>query len=137
MEGRKTKRALGGLLAAVVALAGTFALRAQQPPAVKRTVVFKQDMAIPDREGLMVYVELPPGSAEGRHTHAAEAFAFVLEGSILMENEGSPNATLKAGDVFHVAPGKIHQATNTGSATAKLAVVFVAEKGKPLTTPAR
>jgi quercetin dioxygenase-like cupin family protein len=61
-------------------------------------------------------------------------FAFVLEGTILLENEGNPTATLKAGDVFHVAPGKVHQATNNGSVTAKLAAVFVAEKGKALTT---
>ena len=85
----------------------------------------------------MALVELPPGAAEGRHAHPAEVFAFVLEGSVSLENEGSPTVTLKAGDVFHIAPGKVHQASNTGSTTAKLAVVFVAEKGKPLTTPAK
>lgn len=108
-------------------------LTAQPAPVVKRTVVLKQDMTVPDREGIMALVELPPGSAEGRHTHPAEVFAFVLEGSILLENEGSPTATLRAGEVFHVAPGKVHQAINNGSGTAKLAAVFVAEKGKALT----
>jgi len=122
---------------AVVGMTGALVLNAQQAPAVKRNVVLKQDMSIPDREGVMAMVELPPGSAEGRHTHNAEVFAFVLEGTVSLENEGSPTATLKAGDVFHVAPGKIHQATNNGSATAKLAVVFVAEKGKALTTPVK
>ena len=80
-------------------------------------------------------VELPPGAAEGRHSHAAEAYAFVLEGTLSQEVEGSPTLTLRAGDVFHVAPGVVHQATNIGSVTARLAAVFVAEKGKPLTTP--
>ena len=82
----------------------------------------------------MAWVELPPGSAEGKHTHPAEVFAFVLEGTITLENEGNPTTTLKAGDTFHVLPGKVHQAINSGSVTAKLAAVFVAEKGKPLTT---
>jgi quercetin dioxygenase-like cupin family protein len=118
----------------VVGMAGGMVLDARQAPAVKRNVVLKADMSIPDREGVMALVELPPGSAEGKHTHFAEVFAFVLEGTISLENEGSPTATLKAGDVFHVLPGKVHQATNSGSGTAKIAAVFIAEKGKPLTT---
>jgi quercetin dioxygenase-like cupin family protein len=122
---------------AVVGMAGALVLSAQQAPVIKRTIVLKQDLSIPDREGVMALVELPPGSAEGRHTHPAEVFAFVLEGTISLENEGNPTVTLKAGDVLHIAPGKIHQAINNGSVTAKLAAVFVAEKGKPLTTPVR
>jgi hypothetical protein len=56
---------------------------------------------------------------------------------ITLEVEGNPTTTLKAGDLFHIAPGKIHQAINNGTVTAKLAAVFVAEKGKPLTTKAQ
>jgi quercetin dioxygenase-like cupin family protein len=123
-------------VAAVVLAAGIPGLNAQQAPAVKRNVVLKQDMEIPGREAVMAFVELPPGGAEGRHTHPAEVFVFVLEGSISLEREGQPTVTLKAGDVFAIAAGKTHQATNNGSATAKLAAVFVAEKGKPLTTQA-
>jgi quercetin dioxygenase-like cupin family protein len=119
---------------AVVGTGGGLILNAQQAPAVKRNIVLKQDMSIPDREGVMAWVELPPGSAEGKHTHPAEVFAFVLEGTISLENEGNPTATLKAGDVFHISPGKIHQGINNGSVTAKLAAVFIAEKGKTLTT---
>ena len=122
---------------AALGLAGILGVHAQQPPTVKRNIVLKQDMSIPDREGVMALVELPPGAAEGRHTHPAEVFAFVLEGSISLENEGNPTVTLKAGDVFHIYPGKVHQATNIGTVTAKLAAVFVAEKGKPLTTPVK
>lgn len=119
---------------AVVAMAVGMVADAQQAPAVKRNVALKTDMTVPDREAVMAWVELPPGGAEGKHTHPAEVFAFVLEGTISLENEGNPTTTLKAGDVFHVLPGKVHQAINNGSVTAKLAAVFVAEKGKPLTT---
>ena len=122
---------------AVVGLAGGLVLEARQAAAVKRSVVLNEDMSIPDREGVMATVELPPGSAEGPHTHFAEVFAFVLEGTISLEVEGKPTATLKAGDVFHIPTGKVHQGINNGSATAKLAVVFFAEKGKPLTTPVK
>ena len=122
---------------AVVGVAGALVLDAQAPPAVKRNVVLKQDMSLPDREGVMALVEIPVGGAEGRHTHPAEVFAFVLEGTISLENEGSPMATLKAGEVFHILPGKIHEAKNAGTVPVKLAAVFVAEKGKPLTTPVK
>ncbi len=137
MHDMKTKRT--GIFAAVVALgiAGGLALDAQQPPQVKRNIVLKQDMTIPGHEAVMALVELPPGSAEGRHSHPAEVYAFVQEGTISLEYEGNPTVTLKAGDVFHLLPGKVHQAINNGSVTARLAAVFVAEKGKPLTTPAK
>jgi quercetin dioxygenase-like cupin family protein len=128
-----------GISAVVVAIgiAGVLALNAQQPPQVKRNILLKQDMSIPDREAVMALIELPPGAAEGRHTHPAEVYAFVQEGTISLENEGNPTVTLKAGDIFHLLPGKVHQAINNGTVTAKLAAVFVAEKGKPLTTPAK
>ena len=122
----------------VVAVFTTFGLipasNSQQAGAVKRSLVLKQDMDAPGREAVMALVELPPGSAEGKHTHPAEVYVFVQEGVISLENEDKPTTTLKAGDVFYIAPGKIHQAINNGNVTAKLAAVFVAEKGKPLTT---
>jgi quercetin dioxygenase-like cupin family protein len=122
-------------LTIVAAAMGVLALQAQQAPSVKRTILMKQDMSIPGREAVMALVELPPGAAEGRHTHFAEVYAFVQEGEITLENEGQATVTLKAGDFFHILPGAIHQAINKGTTTAKLAAVFVAEKGKPLTTP--
>jgi len=120
-----------------LAVAGIGLLHAQSAPPIKRAILFKQDMTIPGREAVMAAVELPPGSAEGRHTHPAEVYAFVQEGTISLEVEGKPTATLKAGDVFTIAPGQIHQAINSSSAPAKLLAVFIAEKGKPLTTPAK
>ena len=133
---RKIRFALAaaGLLAAV-AMFAQYAQKAQAP-SVTRKIVFKQDMTIPGREAVMALVELPPGSAEGKHTHPAEVYAFVQEGTILLEAAGKPDATLKAGDIFHIEPGQVHQAINRGTTTARLSAVFVAEKGKPLTTKA-
>ena len=123
-------------LAVLVCLSGIQAQNAPPAPAVKRNVVLKQDMNIPGREAVMAWVEIPVGGAEGKHTHPAEVYVFVLEGTILQEVAGKPDATLKAGDFFYVAPGQIHQATNKGNVPVKLAAVFVAEKGKPLTSEA-
>ena len=122
-------------IALAVGLAAVSALNAQPAPAVKRNIVLKQEMTIPGREAVLAIVDLPAGSAEGKHTHPAEVFAFVVEGTVVLEVEGRPNATLKPGDHFYLAPGSVHQVVNSSAAPAKLNAVFVAEKGKPLTTP--
>lgn len=136
------KRTLFVILTAVAVFAagivGVRALeaQAQTATAVKRTVLMRQDTSVPGREAVMVLVELPPGSAEGKHTHPADLFVYVLEGTPTMEIAGQPPRTMKAGDVFTVASGLVHEGTNTGAVPAKVSAVFFAEKGKPLTTPA-
>ena len=117
---------------AAVGMAGGLVVNAQQAAAVKRNIVLKQDMSIPDREGVMATVELPPGSAEGKHTHPAEVFGFVLEGAVSLEIEGSPTASLKAGDVLFIPAGTIHEVKNVGSGNAAELATYVVEKGKPL-----
>ena len=112
-------------------------VHAQEPPKVTRKVLLKQDMTIPDREAVMIAVELPPGSEEGRHTHSAELYVFVQEGTLLLESEGKENVTYKAGDVFYVGPGKVHNGKNIGTVTTRLTAFLVAEKSKPLSAPAK
>jgi quercetin dioxygenase-like cupin family protein len=113
------------------------AVYAQEPPKVIRKVLLRQDMTIPDREAVMVAVELPPGLEEGRHTHSAELYVVVQEGTLLLESEGKENVTYKAGDVFYVGPGKVHNGKNNGTITTRWTGFFVAEKGKPLSAPAK
>jgi quercetin dioxygenase-like cupin family protein len=134
MKSVKSRMVVMVAIGAVVLAAGIQRLRAQPAPSVKRTVLLKQDMTIPGREAVMALVELPPGGREGRHTHAAEVYGFVQEGTVILEVEGQPTKTLKAGDVFSIAPGQVHEGINRGSTTARLSAVFFAEKGKPLTT---
>jgi quercetin dioxygenase-like cupin family protein len=127
-------------LIALVAFVGTTMISAgyaQEPAKVTRKVLLKQDMTIPDREAVMIAVELQPGSEEGRHTHPAELFVVVKEGTLLLESEGKDNVQYKAGDVFYVGPGKVHNGKNTGTITTKLVAFFVADKGKPLSAPAK
>src|ERR1700687_4113546 len=135
MKSIRSKTALLWVIAVGVGVVGIGALKAQQAaPAVKRTVLLRQDMTIPGREAVMTLVELPPGASEGRHTHPAEVYVFVQEGTISLEREGKPTESFKAGDVFSIAPGQIHTGTNKGPVPARLNPVFFAEKGKPLTT---
>jgi quercetin dioxygenase-like cupin family protein len=107
---------------------------AEQAPAVKRTVMEKHDLK-GSQEGVMALVEIPPGGREGRHIHpAADVFGYVMEGTMTLDVEGRSSTTLKAGDHFFIEAGKVHEGINTSSVPVKLVGVFVAEKGKPLTT---
>ncbi len=102
----------------------------------RRTVLLRQDLDIPGREVVMVAVEIPPGVAEGLHTHPAELFAYLVEGDMAIEVQGLPTRNLRPGDTFHVPAGSIHRGINRGTTTVKLSTVFVAQKGKPLSVPA-
>jgi quercetin dioxygenase-like cupin family protein len=124
---------IGACIAGALLAAG---LRAQPPAGITRTVLLKQDSSIAGREAVMLNVELAPGSAEGRHTHSGDIYGFVLEGTPTLEKDGSAPVTMHAGEAFVIPAGVVHQGLNHGKTAAKLAVVMVAEKGKPLTTPA-
>lgn len=121
--------AMGGLIAAVTLIAGPVA-------GINRTILLKQDSTIAGREGIVVSVDIASGTAEGRHTHAADVYGYVIEGSPTMERAGSPTVTYHAGEGFYIPAGVVHQGLNNSAAPAKIVVVFIAEKGKPLTTPA-
>ncbi len=92
---------------------------------------------VPDRETHMVWVDFAPGAGESPHMHNAELFGFVVDGTITFQAAGQEKRTVKAGAMFHVLPRQVHSAVNESSAPVRLAVVFVAEKGKPLTEPVK
>ena len=115
------------------ALAATVAA---QQPAFKRTVLQQGDLSVPGREAITALAEFQPAATVGRHTHFGEEIGYLLEGTLLIEQDGKPAVTLKAGETFLIPAGTIHNATNTGTGTARLVATYVVEKGKPLATPA-
>ena len=123
--------------AAAIAAAGLVAGVWAQQAAFKRTVLQQADLSVPGREAVTAVVEFQPGGASGRHTHPGEEIGYILEGQFLIEQEGKPAATLRAGQTFLVPAGKVHNATNSGSSTGRLVATYVVEKGKPLATPAK
>jgi len=118
--------------AALVAL--TVAAAAQQP-AFKRTELQRADLSAPGREVVQAIAEIPPGAAAGRHTHPGEEVGYVLEGTVLVEVDGKPAATLNAGQYFIIPAGTIHNATNKSKSGAKVLATYIIEKGKPVATP--
>ena len=122
-----------GFTAAALALA--LVTLAAQAPSIERIVLQRGDLAAPGREGVMAKGIFPAGGTTGRHTHPGEEITYVLEGTIVLEVEGAPTRTLKAGDFFMVPAEKVHNATSQGAAT--VVATYVVEKGKPLTTPVK
>jgi quercetin dioxygenase-like cupin family protein len=110
---------------------------AEPGSSVQRAVLQRHDLkVVSGYEGVMAEVQIAPGGREGRHTHPADVLARVLEGTVTLSVDGQ-SKSLRAGDVFYIPAGAIHEAINAGDGPAKLLAVFVAEKGKPLTTPAK
>ena len=65
MNDMKSKRAGSFRVVVAIGIAGGLALNAQQPPQVKRNVVLKQDMTIPDREAVMAWWNCLPARRKG------------------------------------------------------------------------
>ncbi len=132
-----SKSTLVACALAVLTITWSAASPAEPAPAIKRTVLQKHELRAQGLEGVMAQVEIPPGGREGRHTHPAEVFGYVVEGTITLEVEGRPPATLKAGESIFIEAGKVHEGINRSDAPVKLVAVFVTEKGKPMTTQAQ
>jgi len=114
----------------------TGAVVAQEP---KVTKVLSKDLTdIPGKEGLMLTVEYPPGGSDPVHRHNADAFVYVLEGSVVMQVKGGKEVTLTPGQTFYEGPDDIHVVGRNASQTkpAKFLVFLVKDKGAPVLVPA-
>lgn len=124
----------------VVLFLATGTLMAQEPTAQQATVtplMSKDLMELPGKEILMITVEYHPGGTDPIHRHNAQAFVYVLEGSIVMQVKGEKEVTLTAGQTFYEAPGDVHLVGRNASDSkpAKFLVFLVKDKGAPVLVP--
>jgi|SRR5579872_1000733 len=102
--------------------------------------LFSKDLTnLPGKEGLMITVEYPPGSSDPIHRHNANAFVYVLEGTIVMQVRGGKEVTLTPGQTFYEGPDDVHVVGRNASKTkpAKFLVFLVKDKGAPVLVPAK
>jgi quercetin dioxygenase-like cupin family protein len=106
---------------------------AQQQP-IKRTDLLKSDLAeIKDNEMHVRVADIPPGAATGRHSHPTPRFVYVLESAVVLELDGKPPQTFKAGQAFVGAPNEIHNFRNASTTEPAKALGFqYAGKGQAL-----
>ena len=104
----------------------------------KVTDLMSKDLPnLPGKEGLMITVDYPPGRVDPIHRHNANAFVYVLEGTIVMQVRGGKEVTLTAGQTFYEGPDDIHTVGRNASKTkpAKFVVFLVKDKGAPVFVP--
>ncbi len=90
----------------------------------------------PGKEVMMIAVTYAPGAADPVHRHDANAFVYVLEGSIVMQVRGGKEITLSTGETFYEGPDDLHIVGRNASKTApaKFLVVLVKNIGAPILT---
>jgi len=106
----------------------------------KVTQLMSKDLPnLPGKEGLMITVEYPPGSSDPIHRHNANAFVYVLEGTIVMQVRGGKEVTLTPGQTVYEGPNDVHVVGRNASQTkpAKFVVFLVKDKGTPVLVPAK
>jgi quercetin dioxygenase-like cupin family protein len=123
---------MGGLLPQI--------LGAQRTGGVK--TVFTHDVPDITLKGwtaTAVEVSYGPGESSGAHRHPGITIAYVLEGEIRSKVGDAPEKTYTVGEMFLETPNQLHAVSGNASTTrpAKLLAILLAEKGKPLTTPAK
>ena len=135
------KNLLASLLfaAAITAAIAQAAPSTTPPHAIVKTLMTKPLAQHPGEELVMISVEYPPGAVDPVHRHDAQAFVYVLEGTIVMQLQGGKAVTLKAGDTFYEGPEDIHTVGRNASKTkrAKFIVLLLKDKGKPVLTPVK
>ncbi|GGA32359.1 cupin domain-containing protein [Dyella nitratireducens] len=91
----------------------------------------------PGKEGTMILVTYPPGAVDPVHRHYADAFVYVLEGSIVMGLNGGKNVTLGPGQTFYEGPDDVHTVGRNASRTkpAKFVVFLLKDQNKPVLVP--
>jgi quercetin dioxygenase-like cupin family protein len=115
----------------------TSAVAAQQPEVAP--LMSKDLTGNPEKEVSMIIVEYPPGGSSPIHRHNAQAFVYVLEGSIIMQVKGGKEVTLTPGQTFYEGPDDVHVVDRNTSTTrpAKMLVILVKDKGAPVLVPVK
>lgn len=113
---------------------GDRVLNAQQAP-LKATELLKTDIVgMEGKEIIIQLVEFAPRGASGRHYHPGHEANYVLEGTGVLEMEGHPPMTRKAGDTGSIPAKQVHEGKNASTTDPLKLVVFrIHEKGQPIT----
>jgi quercetin dioxygenase-like cupin family protein len=85
-------------------------------------------------EVIVSRVTMPPNTSLPKHWHPGEEFGYVLEGSVVLWQDGKDDIVGKKGDVVKVPLKQVHTAM-TKDEGATILVFRVHEQGKPERVP--
>jgi quercetin dioxygenase-like cupin family protein len=130
---------IGGVVvfALAVTLAANGMASAETAP-VKFTNILQSDLQnLPHQETIVQALEVAPGAVMPWHMHPdGHEITYVIEGSAVLELEGQPPRTARAGEGWHIQANVPHGGRN-GSTTEplRLVIVRIKPKDKPATVP--
>jgi quercetin dioxygenase-like cupin family protein len=73
----------------------------------------------PGKIAIATRVTYEPGARNRKHYHTSQVIFYILEGAMVVQDDGRDPRTLKAGDSLLIKPGTVHTHWNA-STTAKL-----------------
>lgn len=123
-------------LVAILSAVPTVAI--PQPVGITIQPLLRGDVSdVASKQSTVALVTFAPGASTGRHVHAGDEYATVLEGELELRVDGEPTRRLSAGMAYHNPKGVVHETRNDGRAPARVSTVLVIDRGQPLTTPVR
>ncbi len=126
-----------GLLATAPALASTHEhpSSAETSPGPKLETLLKAQLeGFAGAEVIVSRVSIPPHTTLPKHWHPGEEFAYILEGSCYLWQDGQEDILGQAGDVLKVPLKQVHTAVTRDEGVTIL-VFRVHEEGKPERVP--
>jgi quercetin dioxygenase-like cupin family protein len=94
--------------------------RAIEIPGVKPEVLARTEVpGAPGKAMIVARTTYQPGARVRKHYHTSQVTFYILEGRMIVQDEGKEPVTLKAGDFLLIKPGTVHAHWNA-STTAPL-----------------
>lgn len=109
--------------------------KSEAPQPVLETLLATELEGATGTDVIVSRVKLPPNTALPKHWHPGEEFAYVLEGTVTLWQEGKEDSISKAGEVMKIPLKQVHSAM-TGDEGATVLVFRVHEHGQPERIPA-
>jgi quercetin dioxygenase-like cupin family protein len=91
------------------------------PEALVRTTV----PGAPGKLALTTRVTYEPGARVRKHYHTSQIVFYILEGAMVVQEDGRESLTLKAGDAHLVRPGTVHTHWNASPAAKLVFTEFI------------
>jgi len=129
---------VGGIVVLIALVASPPALAESDPAEVPKpkleNLLVAQLEGVHGTEVVVSRVTMPPHTTLPKHWHPGEEFGYVLEGTVILWQEGKDDIRAGVGDVLKVPLQQVHTAI-TGEEGATVLVFRVHEQGKPERVP--
>ena len=113
----------------------TTSAAAPAKPGLKLENLLKAELeGVDGTEVIVSRVVIPPHTSLPKHWHPGEEFAYVLEGSVTLWQEGKDDIVGTEGDVMKISLKQVHTAITT-DVGATILVFRVHEQGQPERIP--